>query len=405
MTQPLDTSHGPHRFRNLAKVRRTSQQDFDRAYERGLMGLHGRSLARRDILVDTKRVTDFLRCGYLGLDSHPALLRGAIEAMREYGSVHWSCARTRLNSDLIRDLEARLSHLWRARTVVFSMVSLANEGMLPLLASGELTGGHKPLMVFDRRAHASLALLKPVAADETRVETIGHSDIDALEDLCKKHANVAYITDGVNSMGGAAPIADLVDLQQRYGLVLYIDDAHGVSIQGKNGCGYARSRLTMSPHTIVVVSLGKGFGTAGGAVMLGSAEQESVVRRYAAPFAFSAPPAIPVLGAALASARLHGSSELPALQRRLQRRIARFDAQVPTRQKGDGLPIRMIDVGDEGEAIELADRLLADGLYVMSAFFPTVARGQAALRIALSADHLPRQIDRLAERLHHYRRR
>src|SRR3546814_15399526 len=93
-------------------------------------------------------------------------------------------------------------------------------------------------------------------------------------------------------MGGEAPLQALMRLQERYNLFLYIDDAHGISILGAQGEGFARGQLPdeLGPRTIVAASLGKGFGASGGVLMLGSREQEDVVRRYAQPYAFSAAP-------------------------------------------------------------------------------------------------------------------
>src|SRR3546814_4838714 len=94
------------------------------------------------------------------------------------------------------------------------------------------------------------------------------------------------------SMGGEAPLPALLRLQERYNLFLYIDDAHGISILGAQGEGFARGQLPdeMGPRTIVAASLGKGLGASGGVLMLGRREQEDVVRRYAQPYVFSVAP-------------------------------------------------------------------------------------------------------------------
>src|SRR3546814_17889678 len=95
---------------------------------------------------------------------------------------------------------------------------LANLGALPLIASGHLTGGVKPVVAFDRLCHASLAYHKPVVAAETEVVTVDHNDLSALESLCEAKGCVAYICDGVYSMGGEAPLQALMRLQERYNL-------------------------------------------------------------------------------------------------------------------------------------------------------------------------------------------
>jgi 8-amino-7-oxononanoate synthase len=235
-------------FRNTAYVINESRAHFDAAHAAGLMSVHGRSTMGRAFALGTGRledrpqVIDFVRCSYLGLDNHPLIIAGAIEAIEVHRSLHWSCARTRLNFDLLAELEETMGEMFSARVLAFSTVMLANLGAMPILASGQLTGGRKPVVVFDRLAHISLAYHKPVVADETRVETIAHNDIDALERLCREEPVVAYVSDGVYSMGGHAPIQELRRLQDRYGLFLYIDDAHGISLFGRLGEGFcARS--------------------------------------------------------------------------------------------------------------------------------------------------------------------
>src|SRR3546814_15452953 len=106
----------------------------------------------------------------------PSIVRGAVDAITDYGSLHWSCARTRLSFALLRDLEAEISQLFRARVVAFSSVMLANLGALPLIASGHLTGGVKPVVAFARLCHASTHSPNPTHADGTGAVTINHHD-------------------------------------------------------------------------------------------------------------------------------------------------------------------------------------------------------------------------------------
>ncbi|TIQ97662.1 MAG: aminotransferase class I/II-fold pyridoxal phosphate-dependent enzyme [Mesorhizobium sp.] len=346
-------------------------------------------------------ITDYVRCSYLGLDNHPTIVAGAIAAVQEYGSVHWSCARTRLNFGLIGDLESTLSELFRARVIAYSTVMVANMGALPIIASGHLTKGQKPVMVFDRFAHASLAFHKPVVAQETQVETIPHNDLNALEQICRKHPVVAYVCDGVYSMGGFAPINELLLLQQKYGLFLYMDDAHGISLFGDTGEGFARSRLPreLGERTIIAASLGKGFGASGGMLMLGTPHQERLFRCYSIPHAFSASPNVAAVGAALASAAIHQTNELRLRQEQLADRIAFFDKRVETGQRGAPLPIRMINVGDEFAAIDFTEHLLEAGFYTSVTFFPTVTRGGAGARICLTASHELSDLEQLCAKI------
>lgn len=402
---PANGGQPTRHFRNTSYMINESRTSFDAAHAAGLMAVHGRSTTGRAVALGTgpldhrPQVIDFVRCSYLGLDNHPAIVAGAIEAIRAHQSLHWSCARTRLNFDLLAELEATLSEMFGARVLAFSTVMLANLGAMPLLASGQLTGGKKPVVVFDRIAHISLAYHKPVVADETRVETIAHNDMDALERLCREEPAVAYVCDGVYSMGGNAPVKELRQLQERYGLFLYIDDAHGISVFGRQGEGFVRSQLpqAMGDRTIIAASLAKGFGASGGMLMLGTADQEVLFRRYSIPYAFSVAPNLAAVGAALGSCKVHRSAELGERQRRLAQRIEVFDRRIETAEQGNPLPIRMIAIGSEAKAIAIASGLLNSGFYTLVTFFPTIAQGRAGIRVCITADHEVRDIERLCD--------
>lgn len=397
----LPTGH----FRNTPYMIDESRPYFDSAHAAGLMAVQGRSTVGRTFALGTgpvesrPEVVEFVRCSYLGLDNHPLIVAGAIEAIEAHRSLHWSCARTRLNFDLLVQLEEILSEMFGARVLAFSTVMLANLGAMPILASGQLTGGKKPVVVFDHFAHVSLAYHKPVIADETQVETIAHNDVDALERLCREHPVVAYVCDGVYSMGGNAPLKELRQLQERYGLFLYIDDAHGISIFGRQGQGFVRSQFpqVLGDRTIIAASLAKGFGASGGMLMLGTAHQEALFRRYSIPYAFSVGPNLAAVGAALASCKIHSSPELGERQRRLAQRIKIFDRRVATAERGNSLPIRMFAVGPEAKAIAIARELLNARFYTSVICFPTVAQGKAGIRVCITADHEVRDIERLCD--------
>ncbi len=384
--------------RNTAKLIDIAGPHFEAAHYLGVMALYATPMAGRYVQVPNSKtpVVDFVRCSYLGLDNHPQIVNGAIEAVRQNGTLHWSCARTRLNFVQLGVLEEELSALFNTRVITFSTVLAANMSALPLIASGHLTGGMKPVMAFDRLAHASLAFHKGTLAGETIVETIPHNDYAALEELCKKNTRVVYICDGVYSMGGYTDVTEIRRLQGKYGLFVYIDDAHGISIFGKKGEGFARSQFDeLGGHTIIAASLGKGFGASGGMLMLGTAVQEALFRRFAIAYGFSASINTAAIGAALASAEIHHSPELHERQTALKRNIAMFDNLVTTDQHGSAMPIRTVEIGDELQSIGFARELLAAGYYVSAIFFPTVARNRAGLRVSLTAAHTAEQIEGL----------
>ncbi|WP_341538419.1 aminotransferase class I/II-fold pyridoxal phosphate-dependent enzyme, partial [Pseudomonas viridiflava] len=104
--------------------------------------------------------------------------------------------------------------------------------------------------------------------------------MEQLETLCKAHDRVAYVADGVYSMGGMADIESLIYLKEKYGLFLYLDDSHAISALGVGGTGYARSKLDeLDGNTIIVASLGKAFGASGGVAMLGNDRQKKLIHR------------------------------------------------------------------------------------------------------------------------------
>lgn len=390
------------RSRNTQRMAEISRPSFDAAYRKGLMGVSCRTGPDRriEICSNGRVVVDYTRCSYLGLDSHPKVLAGAKSGLEDALSVHFSVARTRLTIQPLDRLEQRIAEVFGAQSaVVFPTVAAANMGCLPLLAAGLFTNGRKPTLAVDRFAHVTLQYHIPVLREETHVEVIEHNDLNRLEELCR-NGPVAYVGDGAYSMGGAAPVREIRRLQERYPLFVYLDDAHGISIAGLHGEGFVRSQLPeLGDSTIIAASLGKGFGASGGVVMLGTTAQDEAIRRYAPTYAFSCAPNMAAVGAALASADIHDSPELGQLQGRLQDNLRLFDELIPTETAHSLLPIRIFRIGDEQRAIGTAEALLRRGHYTSAVFFPTVPRGRAALRMAVTASHRPDDLFELAELL------
>lgn len=406
MDQYRKTSGSQQIRRNTTAMIDAAEESFDAAHYQGIMALYAQPGEGRTVRLAGREgsVVDFVRCSYLGLDNHRDTVEGALESLRRAGALHWSCARTRLNFDILGELEEDLSDLFRARVLTFTTVLAANMSAMSLLASGHLTAGRKPLVVFDRLAHATLAYHKATVAAETEVVTIPHNDVEALEALCRSHESVVYICDGVYSMGGHAPLEELQRLQERYGLFLYIDDAHGISIIGDRGAGYARDVFSdLGDRTIVAASLGKGFGASGGILMLGTARQELLFRRFAIAHAFSASLNTAAIGAAKASAALHRTGELQARQAALRSNLALLDSLLPTKDIDSQLPIRTLRLGDELHSVAAARHLLELGFYTSAIFFPTVARGEAGIRLCLTASHTTDHITTFCQALRQIR--
>ena len=385
-----------HRFRNNAKAIALGNPGWQDAEDQGLLGLAVR-LAADDRVVDRSghAFVNLSSCAYLGLQSHPRVIEAAIEALRREAVMAISMSRLRVHTRLLGEVEEGLSELYRARAIFTLSASAATTGVLPLVASGHLTDDGEPrVMIFDKFCHFSMNLIKPICADETTVLSAPHNDLDFVEDACRRHRRVAYVADGAYSTGGSAALDGLLELQDRYGLFLFFDDSHSLALYGERGEGFIRSRLgpALNPLTVIVGSLGKGFGTGGGVIMLGPRRREQILLRFGGPLAWSQAPGVAILGASLGSIAVHRSPELAELQARLSANVDLFDRLIPTELGGNGLNIRLVPIGEEDGAVACSARILERGFYTSAVFFPIVERGKAGLRVMLRADNRPADV-------------
>ncbi|MER7790018.1 aminotransferase class I/II-fold pyridoxal phosphate-dependent enzyme [Streptomyces sp. NPDC097640] len=383
-----------NRFRNNDKSVGIGNAFWDMSERNGLAGIVAEL---SDGVLRTAAGHEFVNfscCSYLDLDSHPQVIEGAVAALRKYGVLDHCIPRSRVQIPALLELENSLGELFSADVVSAISASAASAGLLPLIASGHVGNGTRPLMIFDKNCHVSMAQAKPVCADETEVVTCRHHDLDFIEDRCKEYSRVWYICDGSDSLGGYAPVKELAALQEQYGLQVFYDDSHSVSAYGPRGVGYVRSNSPgLDDRTIVVTTLNKAFGTSGAAVLLNGHPKETlrVIERFAGALSYSQPLNTAAVGAGLASAEIHRTSELIALQGRLRENIAVFDSLVGTEQSGSTFPIRLVPVDDE-VVIDAGRRVFEAGFYVSPVFFPIVARGTAGLRVMMRAGQTEEQI-------------
>jgi 7-keto-8-aminopelargonate synthetase-like enzyme len=211
------------------------------------------------------------------------------------------------------------------------------------------------------------------------------------------------LVDGVGSMGGLIDVASMLAAVEPFGGHLYVDDAHGVSIDGPLGAGYAFEALggTLPPHVVLAGSLSKAFGGAGGFAVVPSHDDVRVLRKFANPLVFGHSIMLPLLAANVAAGRLHVDGQVAQLQRRLWRNAAEFDRLTAGSLVNAGLrsPVRGALFETEDEAFAAARRLRAAGVLILPAFFPTVARGTGLIRFAVSALHQQRDLETAARAL------
>jgi 7-keto-8-aminopelargonate synthetase-like enzyme len=384
-----------NRYRNNNKAVGVGNAFWDLAERAGLAGI----VAERDGDAALRTpaghtFVNFSCCSYLDLDTHPKVIEGAVAALRRYGALDHCIPRSRIQRPALLRLEESLSELFGASAICAISATAASGGVLPLVASGHLGGGTRPLMVFDKNAHFSMAAAKPACADETEVVTSRHHDLDFIEDRCKEYAQVCYVCDGSDSLGGYAPVKELAALQDRYGLQVFYDDSHSVSAYGRRGVGYVRSHdPAPDERTIVVTTLNKAFGASGAVILLEGHPTGTLrlIERFGGALSYSQPLNTAAAGAGLASAEIHRTAELTALQQRLRANIGLFDAHIQTAQAGSTYPIRLVPMTD-ATVIEAGRRLFEAGFYVSPVFFPIVPRGKAGLRVMLRAGQSERQV-------------
>jgi len=374
-----------NQYQNLSKMMRLSDEGWRAAETRRLIDLSVTHGEGPYMLHGDKQFINMCSCSYLGWDRHPAILEGAIKGVRTAGTLHLTTARCRLALDLLSRFEARLTDHFGVTAIAYNACATASNACLPILACGGFSAGRKPVMVFDKFAHFSLAQSKAICGDETEVVTIENNDMEALEKICRRSAVVAYISDATYSIEGFANISKLMELQERYGLFVYLDDSHGLSITGVRGCGYALTRIReLNERTVVVASLAKAFGAAGGVLLSGHPDIKRLLIRYGNPWSQYLNSA--GIGGGLASLDLHESPELLRAQSARARNAAILDGHFPTGNAGRPTPIRVVRLGNPKSAIDAAKRLMDVGFYTSPVFFPVVPKGTAGLRIMPRAD-------------------
>ncbi|PHM23036.1 aminotransferase class I/II-fold pyridoxal phosphate-dependent enzyme [Xenorhabdus budapestensis] len=388
-------------YLNIGKMVTSSLVSWRKANEHGLTGIRTIDYKGNKLITDDgHEFINMCSCSYLGLNRHPKVIDGAISALEHEGTMSTSVSRARIAPKLMVETEQLMSKVFDAEIILTTSCFTASVSVLPLLASGQMTEGKKPLMIFDRSCHFSMNILKPNCGNETEVVTCPHNSIEFIEQACKENDTVAYVCDGAYSMGGNAPIEELIRLQKEYGLFLYIDDSHSISVYGERGVGLSRSFFDkLNDRTVIVGSLAKAFGATGGVIMLGSNKYREMLDYCSGPLGWSQMINAPGLGAIKASAQIHLSDELPKLQAQLGEAMAHFDRIIPSSNAGNGLPIRVIDLPSVDDAVEASAHLFQKGFYCSAVFFPIVAKDRPGVRVMGRANMSNEDIESFCEAL------
>jgi len=237
------------------------------------------------------------------------------------------------------------------------------------------------------------------------IEKVRHSRMDMLEDKIKtlgqKFRKVWYLADGIYSMlGDCAPMQALTTLLNKYEhFNLYIDDAHGMSCFGKHGAGYVKSQLWQHERVYLVTSIAKSFSACGGVMVYPNEKIKQKVRHCGGTMLFSGPIQPPVLGAAIASAKIHLSTEIMTRQEALQSRVDFFnnkaaELSLPLIGKSES-PIFFIGMGKPENGYQIVKKLMDNGYYANLSVFPSVSIKHTGLRIPITLHHTYDDIEHL----------
>jgi len=372
----------------------------------GLLQAEDERLDGKHVRIDGRELLHFCSCSYLGLEFDPRLKAGAIDALERFGT-QFSVSRAFLSAPPYAELEARLDALTGGCCLVTPNTTLASASALPsLVRKGDA-------VLLDHQVHMTVQQTVPLLQRlGAHVELVRHGALASVEakvkELRAKHARVWLLLDGVYSMhGDLAPIEALALLLGRYEqLHLYVDDAHGTSWTGRHGRGHALEELGPEERarTVVALSLNKSFAAGGGALVLPDEATRRRVRHTAGPLLFTGPLQPALLGAALASARLHASPELATLQAELQERIAHANArcrelELPLLFPEERVPIRFVALGPRQASVAMAAHLKERGLLASCALFPAVPAHQTGIRFTLTRHHTAADVDRLLEEM------
>ncbi len=345
-----------------------------------------------DIMVKGGEVINFCANNYLGLANHPRLINAAKEALdkRGYGmsSVRFICG----TQDIHKELEDQITtFLHTEDTILYSSCFDANAGLFETLLDADCA------VISDTLNHASIIDgIRLCKADRRRFD---HADMSDLEKNLKETQGAKLrlvATDGVFSMDGdVAKLDKIVELADKYDALVMVDDSHATGFVGKTGRGSAEHNGVMGKVDIITSTMGKAMGGASGGFTSGRKEIIEILRQRSRPYLFSntVPPVI-VYTAIEAFKMLKETTEL---RDKLEKNTMYFRKEMSDRGfeiKPGVHPIIPIMLYDERLAHDFARDLLAEGIYVIGFSYPVVPRGQARIRVQISAAHSQEHLDK-----------
>ena len=338
-----------------------------------------------------REVLNLCANNYLGLAAHPEVVAAAKASLARWGyglsSVRFICGTQVIH----KELECRLSEfLGTEDTILYSSCFDANGGLFETLLNEQDT------VISDELNHASIIDgIRLCKAKRLRYKT---SDMADLEDRLQEARNARFrliATDGVFSMDGTiARLDEICNLADRYDALVMIDDSHAVGFMGPTGRGTHEYRRVCGRVDIITGTLGKALGGASGGYTSGRKDIVALLRQRSRPYLFSNTVAPMIVAASLKTLEILSAST--ALRDKLMENTSYFRAGLTSagfQIKAGVHPIVPIMLGDAVLAQKMAARLLEKGVYVIGFFYPVVAKGQARIRVQISAAHARTDLD------------
>ncbi len=335
---------------------------------------------------------NFCANNYLGLSSDPRVIAAAHKALDTYGygmsSVRFICG----TDDLHKQLEREVStFLGTEDTILYMACFDANGGVFEPLF------GEQDAIISDELNHASIIDgVRLSKASRFRYKNSDMKDLERCLQESKDMRRRIIVTDGVFSMDGfIAKLDEICDLADKYDALIMVDDSHATGFVGKSGRGSIEYANVMGRVDIITSTLGKALGGAAGGFTSGRKEIIEMLRQRSRPYLFSNSVPPPIVGAALEIIKM--LSETPALRDTLEANTIYFREQMTAAGfdiKPGVHPICPIMLYDAPLAQKFAKELLNEGIYVIGFFYPVVAKGQARIRVQISAAHQRVHLDK-----------
>jgi glycine C-acetyltransferase len=356
-----------------------------------------------EVTVNGKRVVMMASNNYLGMSNHPVVKKAAIDAIKEYGygmaSVRFLCGTQTIHLELEKKIS---KFIGTEDTILFSSAFAANNAFFPSLLNEKLGfETYRDVIYTDGLNHASIIDGMRLCKTETTDKKIyKNNDLAQLEQLLEADTNAGYrfkiiATDGVFSMEGSyAQIDRLVGLAEKYQAILFVDDCHAIGVVGKSGRGTPEKFGVLKKVDVLTGTLGKAIGGALGGYVSGSRKMVEYLRQKARPYTFSnsLPPS--VVMASIAAFDLLTKDR--SIVTRLHNNTAYFRKEIAalgfTILEGDH-PIVPVMLGEASTAQEMSKALLKAGVYVKGLWFPVVPKGEARLRVQISAALSKKNLD------------